>query len=1244
MSCCIFFLLYATLAVPVVFGYPSGSCDGYTNITESWRNWEYYGHISPGYPNDDAKLVGSWWRFTGIGGDIVVKGCVIAARGGTRATIYIPSSEYPPVELPYPKTATAFGRVNTYCNDVFMQVDIVRCPGGFYIYRPLNHKAPEMGYLTIHSTCRPDSCGPSAICTSLGGCICVPGRTLSSVFPPTQESFECEDIDECLDSICGPFATCTNIIESYSCVCIEGYEPTNPGFPIKYDNPCTDIDECITGFPCTGSSNTVCINSPGSYQCECIEGFAYEPHLDVCQDINECATPDFCGPSATCTNLIGSYRCECDPGYSPNNALLEASPTNNCIGFCDIYTNITESWRNWEYYGHISPGYPNDDAKLVGSWWRFTGIGGDIVVTECVIAGRGGTRSTISIPSSEYPPGELADPITATAYGHIDTSCTDVFMQVDIFRCPGGFYIYRPLNHKAPEMGYLTTHSTCRPDSCGPSAICTSFGGCICVPGRTLSSVFSPTQESFECEDIDECLVSICGPFANCTNIIESYSCVCIEGYEPTTSSLPIKYDNPCTDIDECITGFPCSGSSNTVCINSPGSFQCECIEGHEYEPQLDVCQDINECETPDFCYAGLTCINLVGSYRCECDPGYRLQNSLSEASPTNNCIDINECLEIPPICGQGNLCLNAEGTFHCFCGELFYPSTGLLWEEGITVCKSVQDILAETPPVEGQTKEKTFLLTMLDQLSENKNYLPPGKVNSFFAAATQAAGIGPQVESNTLGNHGDGVTGSIILAITELLVAGSNPSTVEPFTVTMNSSTLEMSLLTVNASMNRRPLSLSTTAQKMDIHLEHLDFDGFKPAAFLNLKGLGRLLSHEYFETENKTEMFADVFTAFLPMNTTNLTLPVNFTIYHDKKPPESGLATCVFWEDKRTNITENEKPGDIIHWSEEGCWLSYSDENLTVCSCSHLSTFALIMQIGEPPPESTFLEWLNRVCVAVGLFFFALAILTFLLCSWNPKINNTARLHLCLNLGLSHLLLLWNDKFVNDELACTVMAGILHFLVVASFMWMLLEAVQLYLLVRRLTKVQVIQKDGLPWPVLYLIGYGIPFVIIGVSALVYSDGYGPTEAGACWLSQKRSFNWALTGPVIAVLVLNFILFIATLWSLRQTLANMKSGASQSQDTKVIIFKIVAQFVILGCTWILGLYQTNIFFQVLFIILNSQQGTFLYIVHCLLNKEVREMYISWLSGSAFTKKGASEKDLPSVSEDIDKFAEKVSQ
>uniref|UniRef100_A0A672YII6 Adhesion G protein-coupled receptor E8 n=1 Tax=Sphaeramia orbicularis TaxID=375764 RepID=A0A672YII6_9TELE len=322
----------------------------------------------------------------------------------------------------------------------------------------------------------------------------------------------------------------------------------------------------------------------------------------------------------------------------------------------------------------------------------------------------------------------------------------------------------------------------------------------------------------------------------------------------------------------------------------------------------------------------------------------------------------------------------------------------------------------------------------------------------------------------------------------------------------------------------------------------------------------------------------------------------PVNFTVQHKKvsmnqtKLPGDGMVTCVYWEGKTSTM----------RWSVDGCWVAYTTDNYTVCSCSHLSTFALIMQIGE---------WLNRMCVIVGLFFFALAILTFLLCSWNPKINNTARLHLCLSLSLSHLLLLWNEKY----LACTVMAGILHFLVVASFVWMQLEAMQLYLLVRRLTKVQVIQRDGLPRPLLYVIGYGVPFVIVGVSALVYSDGYGATEAGVCWLSQKRNFNWALTGPVITILAVSvlvyFCTYLQTFQCLRTTLANMKSGVSQSTDTRLIVFKIVAQFFILGCTWILGLYQTNVFFRILFIILNSQQGTFLFIVHCLLNKEVDSLH-----------------------------------
>lgn len=160
----------------------------------------------------------------------------------------------------------------------------------------------------------------------------------------------------------------------------------------------------------------------------------------------------------------------------------------------------------------------------------------------------------------------------------------------------------------------------------------------------------------------------------------------------------------------------------------------------------------------------------------------------------------------------------------------------------------------------------------------------------------------------------------------------------------------------------------------------------------------------------------------------------------------PESGLATCVYWveqtEQDKLNIVNMKTTG----WSVEGCWVASTNKNYTVCSCSHLSTFALILQIGEvfsflslpitgflhrfyslpcfylllcpqPPPDSSFLDWLNRICVVVGLLFFALAVLTFLLCSWNPKINNTARLHLCLSLGLTQFLLLWNENYAENQ-----------------------------------------------------------------------------------------------------------------------------------------------------------------------------------------------------------------------------------
>lgn len=70
---------------------------------------------------------------------------------------------------------------------------------------------------------------------------------------------------------------------------------------------------------------------------------------------------------------------------------------------------------------------------------------------------------------------------------------------------------------------------------------------------------------------------------------------------------------------------------------------------------------------------------------------------------------------------------------------------------------------------------------------------------------------------------------------------------------------------------------------------------------------------------------------------------------------------------------------------------------------------------------------------------------------------------------------------------LRCRLVAGLLHYCFLAAFCWMSLEGLELYFLV-----VRVFQGQGLSKPWLYLIGYGVPFLIVAISAGVWPDGYG--------------------------------------------------------------------------------------------------------------------------------------------------------
>ncbi|XP_036393771.1 adhesion G protein-coupled receptor E2-like [Megalops cyprinoides] len=584
----------------------------------------------------------------------------------------------------------------------------------------------------------------------------------------------------------------------------------------------------------------------------------------------------------------------------------------------------------------------------------------------------------------------------------------------------------------------------------------------------------------------------------------------------------------------------------------------------------------IDECKDTSVCGPNANCSNTVGGYSCSCDHGYRAPPGVILTNSTYPCQDVDECRENPTICGSNATCSNTAGSFTCECKEGFIPSPGPEWKLGVTTCTGGTEGEGEC---KGKSEEQCQL-DSLDNLLDNSSSLWKGEVGE------------KQID--------------VALKIPEKLALALVKPTQTQSSIHLSTEKIEVQTFAVGPKSN-----LTETPQlKSRDNLLEIDLlgiaknnNGSAAVVFIAYANMEDVLKAEFFHTERETNktMMSDVVSASLS-NTKNTTLlkPVNFTLRHLKQVDPEGQLTCVYWNHNG--------------WIVDGCKLTETNSNYTVCTCNHLSTFALIMQTGTPPEDDIILKWISMIALSVGLLCLALAILTFILCRWNPKVSNTARLNLSICLFLAHLLFLLVQSFLSHiqkhKLVCAVISGVLHFLFLSSFVWMFLEALQLFLLVRNLQEVRVIQREGIHWGFLLLIGYGIPCLVVGVSAGLVPKGYGSDQ---CWLKADKGFRWSFLGPVCFVLAVNVILFITIIGYLRFALASQNKEISQLKDTRMMVVKILFQFIILGCPWILGFFVNNSkMLEYLFLLITSQQGTFIFLVHCVFRKEVQEQYRKW--------------------------------
>ncbi|XP_037328226.2 adhesion G protein-coupled receptor E1 [Pungitius pungitius] len=680
------------------------------------------------------------------------------------------------------------------------------------------------------------------------------------------------------------------------------------------------------------------------------------------------------------------------------------------------------------------------------------------------------------------------------------------------------------------------------------------FLGLLCTLGESCGPGYQ--AKDGRCVDEDECADQLCGNNTNCINTIGNFTCQCNQGYREKEGHVNFTIEGQCLDINECTESDDTCGP-HANCSNTLGSFKCCCLSGYTQDPH--GCTDIDECKEAsdkqqDLCGLNGTCANSNGSYWCMCSKGF-----------TNYGNERTTCSKLD--------CDNFKGN------GIRVPSLSGGLADLLSMMRN--SCLALSDP-SGEKGDGEVLLKRI--FSATEAVLSPGHmarrdVGGLLGAVEHAIMlIGPQLSEGRTKTESTEIDADIAVQ------RGKTPPT-GPIHLTNENATLDTDWTTAAGTGSYPGFALAALLSYKNLEISD-------NRSFSNLTGLEKDGASPSFRVSSTI-----VSVVVSNPSTQNLSRSVNITLRHLQDKTESDRLSyiCAYWKESGT-------------WSTDGCYQLTSNATHSVCACTHLSSFAVLMALYDI--KHTFgLQVVTKIGLAISLLCLALCILTFRFCRSIQGTRTTIHLHLCICLFVADLVFLAGVSQTKPVGGCRFVAAMLHYFFLGVFSWMLLEGVQLYRMV-------VLVFNATMRPLyLFLIGYGAPLIIVIVSAIIRPEGYGTDRH--CWLSLQDGLIWSFFGPVCFIIVLNVFFFIVTVWKLAQKFTSLNPDLTKLHKIKAFTVTAIAQMCILGLMWVFGafLFQEGTIVEAyIFTILNSLQGALVFIMHCLLSKQVREEYANFLS------------------------------
>ncbi|CAL1539284.1 unnamed protein product [Lymnaea stagnalis] len=310
-----------------------------------------------------------------------------------------------------------------------------------------------------------------------------------------------------------------------------------------------------------------------------------------------------------------------------------------------------------------------------------------------------------------------------------------------------------------------------------------------------------------------------------------------------------------------------------------------------------------------------------------------------------------------------------------------------------------------------------------------------------------------------------------------------------------------------------------------------------------------------------------------------------------------------CVFWD-----MSSRDAP----KWSTEGCTYNGTLNGRDVCLCDHLTNFAILLDFyGDAKPISpeneASLNVLSLIGISLSIFGLAMTIITFLAFK---KLRQGRAQQTLFNMAIALLCFqttfLVGVKQTTVKPICLTVSVLLHYFILVSFAWMLIEAVLQYLTFVKVLGTYISRytlKTVLP-------AWGFPLVpVIAVLATDYNLYHG--RANYCWMD-LHAFYYSLALPVGIIIVFNIVMFFVIIASLVTRPKGLRSNQTGKKTRETNLKAAVTIFILLGLTWMFGylaVEDARVAFQYAFTILSSLQGFLIFILMVVRRKQVRDQW-----------------------------------